>query len=153
MTTEKHFSKQKCKSILLTCWISIQARMLVVEEVGEALIHSLKRDVDGAAYMIFPDMPIFEVIIKPIYYHNYIIYHLLGAGPSSAVYLLPLHRWEGGKRPGQGFAQFNRSLRPSVAAPLCWILSTSFRADDHSMCNFLMYLKPVKAILLCLLRQ
>ena len=37
--------------------------MLVVEEVGEALMHSLKRDVDGAAYMIFPDMPIFEVII------------------------------------------------------------------------------------------
>ena len=36
-------------------------RMLVVEEVGEALIHSLKRDADGAAYMIFPDMPIFEV--------------------------------------------------------------------------------------------
>ena len=36
-------------------------RMLVVEEVGEALIHSLKRDADGACYMIFPDMPIFEV--------------------------------------------------------------------------------------------
>ena len=36
-------------------------RMLVVEEVGEALIHSLKRDADGATYLIFPDMPIFEV--------------------------------------------------------------------------------------------
>ena len=44
--------------------------MLVVEEVGEGLIHSLKRDVDGAAYMIFPDMPIFEVIIISINYHN-----------------------------------------------------------------------------------
>ena len=37
------------------------ARMLIVEEVGEALIHSLKRDADGATYLIFPDMPIFEV--------------------------------------------------------------------------------------------
>ena len=111
--------------------------MLVVEEVGEGLIHSLKRDTDGAAYMIFPDMPIFEVIIITINYHNYVIYHLLGAGPSSALYLLPLHRWEGGKRSGKGFAQFNRSLRPSVAAPLCQILSTSFHTDDHSLCNFL----------------
>ena len=44
--------------------------MLVVEEVGEALIHSLKRDTDGAAYMIFPDMPIFEVMSISINYHN-----------------------------------------------------------------------------------
>ena len=36
-------------------------RMLVVEEVGEALMHSLRRDADGAAYMVFPDMPLFEV--------------------------------------------------------------------------------------------
>ena len=36
-------------------------RMLIVEEVGEALMHSLKRDADGAVYMIFPDAPFFEV--------------------------------------------------------------------------------------------
>ena len=35
--------------------------MLVVEEVGDAFMKSLKKDVDGAIYLVFPDMPILEV--------------------------------------------------------------------------------------------
>ena len=35
--------------------------MLVVEEVGDALINSLTRDVDGAIYLVLPDMPTIEV--------------------------------------------------------------------------------------------
>ena len=35
--------------------------MLIVEEVGDALINALKKDVDGAVYLVFPDMPILEV--------------------------------------------------------------------------------------------
>ena len=36
--------------------------MLMVEEVGDALMNSLKKDVDGAIYLVFPDMPILEVL-------------------------------------------------------------------------------------------
>ena len=35
--------------------------MLVVEEVGDALIISLKKDLDGTIYLVLPDMPILEV--------------------------------------------------------------------------------------------
>ena len=38
-----------------------KSRMLVKEEVGEAMIHSLKRDVDGSVYFIFPGLPLIEV--------------------------------------------------------------------------------------------
>ena len=40
--------------------------MLIVEEVGDALINALKKDVDGAIYLVFPDMPILEVP-DPVY--------------------------------------------------------------------------------------
>ena len=35
--------------------------MLVKEEVGEALMQSLRRDVDGAVYFIYPGLPLIEV--------------------------------------------------------------------------------------------
>ena len=38
-----------------------KSRMLAKEEVGEAMIHSLRRDVDGSVYYIFPDLPLIEV--------------------------------------------------------------------------------------------
>ena len=38
-----------------------KSRMLVKEEVGEAMIHSLKRDTDGSVYFIFPGLPLIEV--------------------------------------------------------------------------------------------
>ena len=36
-------------------------RMLTKEEVGEAMVHSLRRDVDGSVYLVFPDLPLIEV--------------------------------------------------------------------------------------------
>ena len=36
-------------------------RFLKFEEVGAAMMHSLKRDINGACYFIFPDIPIIEV--------------------------------------------------------------------------------------------
>ena len=36
-------------------------RFLTFEEVGEAMMHSLKKDVSGACYFISPDMPIIHV--------------------------------------------------------------------------------------------
>ena len=35
--------------------------MLAKEEVGEALMQSLRRDVDGAVYFIYPGLPLIEV--------------------------------------------------------------------------------------------
>ena len=48
-------------------------RMLIKEEVGEAMVHSLRRDVDGSVYLVYPDMPLIEVpdsgppLIKALY--------------------------------------------------------------------------------------
>ena len=36
-------------------------RFLKFEEVGAAMLHSLKKDINGACYLIFPDIPIIEV--------------------------------------------------------------------------------------------
>ena len=36
-------------------------RFLKFEEVGAAMLHSLKKDINGACYFIFPDIPIIEV--------------------------------------------------------------------------------------------
>ena len=36
-------------------------RFLKFEEVGAAMMHSLKKDINGACYFIFPDIPIIEV--------------------------------------------------------------------------------------------
>ena len=41
--------------------IELHPRMLVKEEVGEALMQSLRRDVDGAVYFIYPGLPLIEV--------------------------------------------------------------------------------------------
>ena len=38
-----------------------KSRMLAKEEVGEAMIESLKRDVDGSVYFIYPGLPLIEV--------------------------------------------------------------------------------------------
>ena len=49
------------------------SRMLIKEEVGEAMVHSLRRDVDGSVYLVYPDMPLIEVpdsgppLIKALY--------------------------------------------------------------------------------------
>ena len=36
-------------------------RFLTLEEVGEAMMHSMKKDVNGACYFIFPDLPVIDV--------------------------------------------------------------------------------------------
>ena len=36
-------------------------RLLAKEEVGEAMIHALRRDVDGSVYLVYPDLPLIEV--------------------------------------------------------------------------------------------
>ena len=36
-------------------------RRLTLQEVGNALMHSLQKDIDGACYFIYPDLPIIEV--------------------------------------------------------------------------------------------
>ena len=36
-------------------------RFLTFEEVGAAMMHSMKKDVNGACYFIYPDIPIIEV--------------------------------------------------------------------------------------------
>ena len=36
-------------------------RFLTLEEVGEAMMHSMKKDVSGACYFIFPDLPVIAV--------------------------------------------------------------------------------------------
>ena len=41
--------------------VSKVGRMLTKEEVGEAMVHSLRRDVDGSVYLVFPDLPLIEV--------------------------------------------------------------------------------------------
>ena len=38
-----------------------KSRMLAKEEVGEAMMQSLRRDVDGSVYFIYPDLPLIEV--------------------------------------------------------------------------------------------
>lgn len=38
-----------------------KSRMLAKEEVGEAMMHSLRRDADGSVYFIYPDLPLIEV--------------------------------------------------------------------------------------------
>ena len=38
-----------------------KSRMLAKEEVGEAMIQSLKKDVDGSVYFIYPGLPLIEV--------------------------------------------------------------------------------------------
>ena len=38
-----------------------ETRPLSLEEVGKAMIQSMKKDIDGACYFIYPDLPIIEV--------------------------------------------------------------------------------------------
>ena len=38
-----------------------KSRMLAKEEVGEALMQSLRRDADGSVYFIYPGLPLIEV--------------------------------------------------------------------------------------------
>ena len=41
-------------------------RPLTLKEVGKAMMHSLQKDVDGACYFIYPDLPIIEVPDKGV---------------------------------------------------------------------------------------
>ena len=41
-------------------------RRLTLQEVGNALMHSLQKDIDGACYFIYPDLPIIEVPDKSV---------------------------------------------------------------------------------------
>ena len=43
-----------------------KTRPLSLEELGKAMIHSMKKDIDGACYFIYPDLPIIEVPDKGI---------------------------------------------------------------------------------------
>ena len=48
-------------------------RFLTFEEVGAAMMHSMKKDVNGACYFIFPDLPIIEVPDTGVIHMNILV--------------------------------------------------------------------------------
>ena len=66
-------------------------RPLTLEEVGKAMMHSLRKDVDGACYFIYPDLPIIEVPDKGVIH----MHVLLAVGKFAAALGMDSLRKEG----------------------------------------------------------